>query len=162
MQFTLLSAVALALAGVSNAMPIHETNGTALVERDVITGGPYQSTLTYYTPNGGYGACGTIIQNTDFAIAMKQSLFDSYNTLHPGNPNLNPLCGTQVRITSLEDPNAQGVVAYIRDSCPGCQGDYGIDATPALCTAVTGQADCLQKGTFSVKWKFGPNPAPAY
>ncbi|KAL1755809.1 Non-catalytic module family EXPN protein [Schizophyllum commune] len=166
MQLTLASAIALVLAGIATAMPIVETNnGTALLDEraaNLITGGPYEATMTYYAPNGGYGACGTPIANTDFAIAMKQSLFESYNTEHPGNQNLNPLCGTPVRITSLEVPNAQGVVAYIRDSCPGCQGDKGIDATPALCTAVTGQADCMLQGTFRVKWKFGPNPAPDY
>lgn len=134
---------ALFLAAVALAMPFKRA-----------AGGPFDTTMTFYSPAGGLGACGPAIADTDMVVALRKELFESFNTANPLNQNLNPLCGTQIVITSKDVVGAQPVTATIQDSCVGCQGDHGIDATPALCTAVTGQADCLQQGTFQVSWSF--------
>ncbi|KAJ7805989.1 hypothetical protein B0H14DRAFT_2382194, partial [Mycena olivaceomarginata] len=53
---------------------------------------------TYYDPNGGTGACGSVLQNKDFIVA-----------LGTGNWAGGAHCGQTVNVT-------------VQDLCPGCQG----------------------------------------
>ncbi|KAI0779647.1 riboflavin-aldehyde forming enzyme [Fomes fomentarius] len=94
----------------------------------------YFGDATYYIPNGGLGACGTPIQNTDFAVALSPDLY-------AGGAN----CGRRMGV------NYQGlfVSATVADLCPGC-GSGSIDLTPVAFQ----QLASLDAGRIQVSWDF--------
>lgn len=107
-------------------------------------------TMNYY--NGGLGACGQPIQDTEMVAALAVAGFgDSSYDPATGNPT-NKWCGQKIRITY----NGKSADATIMDRCPGCTGVGGLDATPALWEALTGglggaSGDRLDTGmTFSL------------
>ncbi|KAI0718970.1 hypothetical protein C8T65DRAFT_736997 [Cerioporus squamosus] len=69
---------------------------------------------TYYEPNGGLGACGSPIQNSDFAVALSS---DQYS----GGSN----CGRRINVQY----QGKSVEATVEDLCPGCASG-SIDLTP--------------------------------
>ncbi|KAF7349686.1 Non-Catalytic module family EXPN protein [Mycena sanguinolenta] len=92
---------------------------------------------TYYDPNGGYGACGSILQNTDYIVALGPNDWDS-----------GAHCGQTVTVQY----SGKSVQVVVQDLCPGCQGDHGIDLTePAMNTLDT---NYIFDGKISVVWNF--------
>ncbi|KAF8169840.1 RlpA-like double-psi beta-barrel-protein domain-containing protein-containing protein [Mycena galopus ATCC 62051] len=92
---------------------------------------------TYYDPNGGYGACGSILQNTDYIVA-----------LGPNDWDAGAHCGQTVTVQY----NGASVSVVVQDLCPGCQGDHGIDLTePAINTLDT---NYIAVGHIDVVWNF--------
>ncbi|KAJ7494921.1 hypothetical protein FB451DRAFT_1019844, partial [Mycena latifolia] len=66
---------------------------------------------TFYDPNGGFGACGSILQNSQLIAALRP----------------NDWAG------SAHCVQGQSVSVVVQDSFPGCQGAHGIDLTePAM------------------------------
>ena len=53
----------------------------------------YYVLATFYYPNGGYGACGNPIQNTDYAVALNT---DSYAS--------GANCGRQISVSCKTPP----------------------------------------------------------
>ncbi|KAF5335600.1 hypothetical protein D9758_017267 [Tetrapyrgos nigripes] len=52
---------------------------------------------TFYTP--GLGACGITNTESDMIAAVSEQFFDSFPGATP-NPNLNPLCGRAISVSS--------------------------------------------------------------
>ncbi|KAI0765401.1 plant expansin, partial [Fomes fomentarius] len=75
---------------------------------------------TWYNP--GVGSCGHNNVATDFIVAL-----DSTTMRNGPNPNTNPLCGRQVRVTG---PDGRTVTVSVADTCPSC-GPGSIDLSPA-------------------------------
>ncbi|KAJ7076748.1 RlpA-like double-psi beta-barrel-protein domain-containing protein-containing protein [Mycena belliarum] len=63
---------------------------------------------TWYSPNGGFGACGQPIQNGDFAVALSSANYAD---------------------------NGKSINAVVRDLCPGCASN-GIDLTQGAFSAL--------------------------
>ncbi|KAJ6490118.1 hypothetical protein C8R45DRAFT_1139221 [Mycena sanguinolenta] len=90
---------------------------------------------TYYDPNGGFGACGSILQNSDYVVA-----------LGPNDWAAGAHCGRAVTV------QCRSVQVVVQDLCPGCQGDHGIDLTePAMNTLDT---NYVFDGHINVVWNF--------
>ncbi|KAF7326989.1 hypothetical protein MSAN_02492700 [Mycena sanguinolenta] len=99
--------------------------------------GAIDGIATYYDPNGGFGACGSILQNTDYIVA-----------LGPNDWNAGAHCGQTVTVQY----NGKSVSVVVQDLCPGCQGDHGIDLTePAMNTIDT---NYVFDGHINVVWNF--------
>ncbi|KAI2625409.1 hypothetical protein GGS26DRAFT_200692 [Hypomontagnella submonticulosa] len=83
--------------------------------KDVFTGD-----LTYYTP--GVGACNIQATSDDHVVSVSHIVFDAAS---PGsNPNENPLCGMQIRITRdyvEAGAGSQSVDVTVVDRCIGCE-----------------------------------------
>ncbi|OSD04055.1 hypothetical protein PYCCODRAFT_1424314 [Trametes coccinea BRFM310] len=89
---------------------------------------------TYYYPNGGYGACGAPLQNTDYIVALSA---DQY----ANGAN----CWRHIGVNY----NGKFVDATIGDLCPGCA--FGsIDLSPVAFEALAS----LDKGRIPVSWNF--------
>ncbi|KAI5896644.1 uncharacterized protein SCHCODRAFT_01051196, partial [Schizophyllum commune H4-8] len=70
---------------------------------------------TYY--DVGLGACGITSSADQMVVAVPDAMFQGY----PGagaNPNLNPICGTQIRAYY----NDKSVDVTVVDRCGGCSG----------------------------------------
>ncbi|KAK0185018.1 riboflavine-aldehyde-forming enzyme [Armillaria mellea] len=89
---------------------------------------------TYYTPNGGDGACGTPLQNTDYIVALSS---DQYaGGVH---------CGKVITVSY----QGKSVDVTVRDLCPGC-GSNGIDLSPTAFQQLAG----LDVGRMQVTWDY--------
>ncbi|KAF8872348.1 hypothetical protein BD779DRAFT_347333 [Infundibulicybe gibba] len=82
--------------------------------------------LTFYSPDagGGLGACGEIIHNSDFIVALNTP---QYQASTPPGGFRSTLCDQSITITV----NGKTATAKIMDECPFCPDD-GLDLTPAL------------------------------
>ncbi|KAJ7847035.1 hypothetical protein B0H13DRAFT_1892900 [Mycena leptocephala] len=69
-----------------------------------------------FVPEGGRGACGSGIENTDFAASVQSNLFAG-----------GALCGENITVTAV---NGNSVTATVQDLCIGCR-DNTIELTPA-------------------------------
>ncbi|KAJ7095642.1 RlpA-like double-psi beta-barrel-protein domain-containing protein-containing protein, partial [Mycena epipterygia] len=76
---------------------------------------------TYYDPDGGFGACGTQLQNSDFIVALPESQYD--NGAH---------CGQTVNV----EYQGNSIQVTVADLCPGCQGEDGIDLAEGAMAAL--------------------------
>ncbi|KAJ6460230.1 RlpA-like double-psi beta-barrel-protein domain-containing protein-containing protein [Mycena sanguinolenta] len=92
---------------------------------------------TYYDPNGGYGACGNILQNSDYVVALGTN-----------NWAAGAHCGQTVTVQY----GGKSVQVVVQDLCPGCQGDNGIDLTEPAMQAL--DANYIFDGKISVVWNF--------
>ncbi|MCJ1356053.1 MAG: hypothetical protein MMC33_006047 [Icmadophila ericetorum] len=92
---------------------------------------PCSGDMTYYTPDGGLGACGDTLQNTDLIVAISVGMMGSLSNAGPGAPT-NPLCGRTIQIT---DPTTgKSTTAKVADKCEGCLGPSDIDLAPPVFT----------------------------
>ncbi|KAL8768883.1 MAG: hypothetical protein Q9194_005586 [Teloschistes cf. exilis] len=104
---------------------------------------------TFYSPSVGLGSCGKQDQDTDFVAALAQASMRQYN---PSNPNNNPLCGHKVRVWRQDKPGTTVTVA-IRDTCPGCKGQFDLDLSPAAFNKLANP----DVGRIKIAWEFvGP------
>ncbi|KAJ6484810.1 RlpA-like double-psi beta-barrel-protein domain-containing protein-containing protein [Mycena sanguinolenta] len=78
---------------------------------------------TYYDPNGGTGACGNVLQNSDFIVALGE-----------GNWDGGAHCGQTVNVQCTQD-QGNTVQVTVQDLCPGCQGANGIDLSESAMAA---------------------------
>ncbi|KAJ6479627.1 RlpA-like double-psi beta-barrel-protein domain-containing protein-containing protein, partial [Mycena sanguinolenta] len=90
---------------------------------------------TYYDPDGGYGACGWQIQNSDMAVAIGS-----------GNWNSGSHCGATMTVTY----GSTTIYVTVADLCPGCQGANGIDLTEGAMAAM--DPNYIAHGVDSVVW----------
>ncbi|KAF3275107.1 hypothetical protein TWF970_007543 [Orbilia oligospora] len=105
--------------------------------------GSYSGKATFY--DAGLGSCGETHSNSDFICALSKATM----ALTGGpNPNLNPMCGTKIRVMSPSNPT--GVIVTIVDTCPGCAGAYDLDLTPAVFDQLGDQLD----GVISITWDY--------
>ncbi|KAK6510008.1 hypothetical protein TWF481_004722 [Arthrobotrys musiformis] len=87
--------------------------------------GSYSGKATFY--DAGLGSCGETHSNSDLICALSKV---TMSLTAGANPNLNPMCGTKIRVMSASNPT--GVIVSIVDTCPGCAGAYDLDLTPAV------------------------------
>ncbi|OCK73215.1 hypothetical protein K432DRAFT_267451, partial [Lepidopterella palustris CBS 459.81] len=85
--------------------------------------------ITYYIPDGGKGACGWNIQNSDMQVALASGMMGEQS-------NGNPWCNKRIKI--LHDGIIHSTI--IGDKCMGCEGE-SIDLTPALWAVVAPDVD---------------------
>ncbi|KAK6336012.1 hypothetical protein TWF730_003384 [Orbilia blumenaviensis] len=105
--------------------------------------GTYSGKATYY--DAGLGSCGETHSNSDMICALSKVTMAL--TAGP-NPNLNPKCGTKIRVMSASNPT--GVIVTIVDTCPGCSGAYDLDLTPAVFDQLGNQLD----GVIDISWDY--------
>ncbi|KAL1722186.1 RlpA-like double-psi beta-barrel-protein domain-containing protein-containing protein [Schizophyllum commune] len=121
-MFAKLAVAFLTLSGAAFAMPVHTLEARNL------------GRATYYDPNGGYGACGNTLQNTDMIVALSA---DQY--LAGAN------CGKQLVATHA----GKSVTVTVADLCPGCAAN-GLD----LSSTAFSQLAALGEGNIDVDWHF--------
>lgn len=127
-----LAFTAAALAGfVVAAFASPVVNNLGMKKRD------YSGQATFYYPDGGDGACGSSIQNIQYALALSSDIY-----------NGGQYCYDYVTITNTDTGTTQ--TAQVLDECPGC-GEYDIDLTIGLFEALGGTVD---EGVFPVEWSF--------
>ncbi|MFJ8855993.1 hypothetical protein [Streptomyces sp. NPDC102437] len=95
----------------------------------------YHGDATYY--QAGLTACGIVVTDSDFAVALDSSMFES------GYPS--PSCGKQVEITH----NGKSITATVVDQSPGA-GRYGLDLTPGAYSALAS----LDQSSIDITWRF--------
>ncbi|KAM9967788.1 hypothetical protein ACTFIW_001875 [Dictyostelium discoideum] len=96
--------------------------------------------VTYYNDQG-YGACGTLIDaNTQFLAAVPPGFWTT------ANPNLDPVCGKQVKLTY----NGNSITLPVRDKCPGCPNNNIDISAPAFIQLI----GSLGPGRVSITWEF--------
>ncbi|KAJ7208973.1 RlpA-like double-psi beta-barrel-protein domain-containing protein-containing protein [Mycena pura] len=117
-KFNQLAALVMVIAPLfADAMPAPAAQ--ALEERF----DAHQGDITFYTP--GLGACGQVNTADQLVVAVNAAVFDSF----PGataNPNLNPICGHQLRVNF----NLHTIITTVVDRCVAC-GPNDIDLSPA-------------------------------
>ena len=74
--------------------------------------------ITIYDNNGGFGACGTELHDTDMIVALsKETWGQSTYDVMTGEAT-NPWCGQRIKV----EYNGNHIFAKIMDMCPGCAG----------------------------------------
>jgi rare lipoprotein A (peptidoglycan hydrolase) len=101
------------------------------------SGTEYYGKATWYTQDGGTGACGLTLPDSALIVAMQTQMYGDGS-----------YCGRQVLITNLA--NNQQVSATIRDECPGCSTSTSLDLSVAAFDAI-GNPDT---GVLDIKWEF--------
>ncbi|KAK0488499.1 riboflavine-aldehyde-forming enzyme [Armillaria novae-zelandiae] len=89
---------------------------------------------TWYTPNGGFGACGTPLQNSDHIVALSSGQY-------AGGTH----CGKHIGVNY----NGKFIDATIGDLCPGC-GPNGIDLSSSAFQVLAP----LGVGRIQVNWNY--------
>ncbi|KAF9467024.1 RlpA-like double-psi beta-barrel-protein domain-containing protein-containing protein [Collybia nuda] len=108
--------------------------------------------VTFYTP--GLGACGISNTENDFVAAISHFTFDTFPGATP-NPNLNPICGRNLRATY----QGKSVVVKVVDKCPGCGGANDVDMSPIAFRVLAPEA---VGRLFGVEWDWTDSaPGPA-
>ncbi|KAI9046727.1 hypothetical protein LZ554_009465 [Drepanopeziza brunnea f. sp. 'monogermtubi'] len=81
--------------------------------------GTFNGDLTYYDP--GLGACGLEHAASDSICAVSHSVWDAAMT--GSNPNDNPLCGREIRVTRYNEAVRanRSVDVTVVDKCMGCE-----------------------------------------
>jgi hypothetical protein len=142
-----VAAPATTAAPVAPAAPTVPSGATGNSEPSTggAAGTPYTGgDITFYDPNGGYGSCGTNIQNGDDVVALPFGMMDSISTKSNGHP----WCGKKVAIYF----GGKTYYATVQDKCMGCK-DKDIDMTSGLFKKVCGDSvDGRGKGL--AKWAF--------
>ncbi|KAJ7058346.1 hypothetical protein C8F01DRAFT_990529, partial [Mycena amicta] len=85
---------------------------------------------TYYDPDGGFGACGSPLQNGDYIVALGAGHWDAGSHCDQG----------------------KSVQVVVQDLCPGCQGADGIDLSEGVMAAL--DANYIFDGVIEVVWGF--------
>ncbi|KAJ6484742.1 RlpA-like double-psi beta-barrel-protein domain-containing protein-containing protein [Mycena sanguinolenta] len=96
---------------------------------------------SYYFPNGGIGACGNVLQNGDFIVALGEANWD-------GGAH----CGQTVNVQFPPAPDQGNTVQVtVQDLCPGCQGN-NIDLSEGAMAAL--DPNYINDGVIPVVWSF--------
>jgi outer membrane biosynthesis protein TonB len=89
--------------------------------------------MTIYDNNGGFGACGTELHDSDMIVALAASTWGASTYDVMTGAATNPWCGQKIKI----DYNGNSIEATIMDLCPGCSG-ADIDLSLAAWKKLTG------------------------
>ncbi|KAJ7348499.1 RlpA-like double-psi beta-barrel-protein domain-containing protein-containing protein [Mycena albidolilacea] len=93
---------------------------------------------SFYDPNGGTGACGSVLQNSDFIVALGEDTWA--NGAH---------CGATVPVTY----NGHSISVTVADRCPGCNslhGAHSIDLSRGAISALDSNYE--NDGIITVQW----------
>ncbi|KAF7328266.1 hypothetical protein MVEN_02566500 [Mycena venus] len=100
-------------------------------------GQSFNGLATYYDPDGGFGACGSRLQNSDFIVALGTGHWDGGSH-----------CGQTVNVQY----QGRTIQVSVQDLCPGCQGANGIDLSEGAIAAL--DSNYKIDGVISVVWSF--------
>ncbi|KAJ6619618.1 RlpA-like double-psi beta-barrel-protein domain-containing protein-containing protein [Mycena sp. CBHHK59/15] len=100
-------------------------------------GQSFNGLATFYDPDGGFGACGSPLQNGDFIVALGTGHWDGGSH-----------CGQTVNVQF----QGRTIQVSVQDLCPGCQGANGIDLSEGAMAAL--DSNYLKDGVISVVWSF--------
>lgn len=89
--------------------------------------------ITIYDNNGGFGACGTELHDSDMIVALAKDAWGASTYDVMTGAATNPWCGQKINI----DYNGNSIQATIMDLCPGCSG-HDIDLSLSAWKALTG------------------------
>ncbi|KAJ7926948.1 RlpA-like double-psi beta-barrel-protein domain-containing protein-containing protein, partial [Mycena leptocephala] len=93
---------------------------------------------SFYDPDGGIGACGTVLQNSDFVVALGVDTWD--NGAH---------CGETVTV----EFNGISISVIVADRCAGCNDLHGpnsIDLAEGAIAALDPNYE--NDGLINVQW----------
>jgi hypothetical protein len=93
----------------------------------------FSGDITIYQTQGGYGACGTQLNDSDMIVALSHVAWGASTYDVMTGAASNPWCGQEIEVHY----KGNSVKAKIMDMCPGCKGD-DIDLSPAAWKALTG------------------------
>ncbi|KAJ7795871.1 RlpA-like double-psi beta-barrel-protein domain-containing protein-containing protein, partial [Mycena olivaceomarginata] len=97
---------------------------------------------SYYDPDDNFGACGWVLHNSDFAVALGEDTWA--NGGH---------CGKTIDVTCTHRHNGVTISVIVADRCPGCNsghGAYSIDLVEGAMAAL--DSDYLTHGIDTVQW----------
>ncbi|KAJ3294896.1 hypothetical protein HDU79_010275 [Rhizoclosmatium sp. JEL0117] len=100
---------------------------------------------TYYNTGDSYGACGSILRDTDKIVAVSHLLYDLTMPVGDFNPNHALVCGRTICATG---PNGTLTVT-VADRCTGCKF-YDLDFTEGQFP----QIGAIVKGRVPITWKW--------
>lgn len=109
------------------------TNFSALVIAFMATGA-IAGQASYYTPNGGTGACGKKLQNNDMIVALPSGAYAKGKNCHK-----------KISVTY----KGKTLTGTVEDLCPGCQSDK-IDLSEGFFKKFAPTSQGILKG---VDWK---------
>lgn len=118
--------------------PLAAAAGTLLISIPLTNA--YTGDLTHFTP--AVGSCGVTNGPTDNIVALSHLLMQN-----PANPNLNPICNKQIKITNPDTGTT--ITATVTDTCGGCKYE-DVDATDSLFVALAPQGDGRVPG---IQWE---------
>ncbi|KAJ3158218.1 hypothetical protein HK101_001364 [Irineochytrium annulatum] len=130
------------LLAAASAIPVVVSPPTHLQARD---GFSKSGMGTYYLPQGGYGACGVLLQNGEMIAALDHSQFDGQEI--DGNPNHNKVCGRKITVTATK--TGKSVSVRLMDRCVRCEAGW-ID----LSEAAFAQIAPLSSGIIPISWEW--------
>jgi outer membrane biosynthesis protein TonB len=93
----------------------------------------FSGDITIYQTQGGYGACGTQLNDSDMIVALSHVAWGASTYDVMTGAASNPWCGQEINVHY----KGNSIKAKIMDMCPGCKGD-DIDLSPAAWKALTG------------------------
>ncbi|KII89530.1 hypothetical protein PLICRDRAFT_29734 [Plicaturopsis crispa FD-325 SS-3] len=99
---------------------------------------------TFFEP--GEGACGHFNTAADSIVAVSSKFFTTFPGAGP-NPNTNPMCNKQLKITY----KGKTAKATVTDECPSCPGKFDLDMSPAVFNQLADPSVGLLKG---ISWEF--------
>lgn len=122
----------------------------------MVTAGNHVLPATYYDPNGGFGACGSLLQNLDLVVALGKAHYDDGShcgeTISVGCETPPPLLSRCITTLIPGLDNGQSITVTVADLCPDCQGDNGIDLSEAAMALL--DSNYVQDGVITVNWAF--------
>ncbi|KAJ7803866.1 RlpA-like double-psi beta-barrel-protein domain-containing protein-containing protein, partial [Mycena leptocephala] len=93
---------------------------------------------SYYNPAGGFGACGSVLQDADFIVALGTDHWDG---------------GAHCGQTMTVQRNGASISVTVADLCPGCVGLHGansIDLSQGAMAAI--DSNFFNDGITTVTW----------
>lgn len=106
--------------------------------------GTFSGDITIYDNNGGFGACGSVINDSDMIVALAKESWGQSTYDRMTGASTNPWCGQKIQVFY----GGKSIQATIMDMCPGCSG-HDIDLSLAAWTALTGTNE---KTRFKATW----------
>jgi hypothetical protein len=122
------AAPAPAPSAVTEQAPSSGSSGSSSGSSDQFSGD-----ITIYQTQGGFGACGTQLNDGDMIVALAQPAWGASTYDVMTGEASNPWCGQEIEVHY----KGNSVKAKIMDMCPGCTG-HDIDLSPAAWKALTG------------------------
>lgn len=138
------SVVAPVVSSVAPAAPIVTSVTQKQSASTASTTGEFSGDFTIYDNNGGFGACGTALHDTDMIVALAAPAWGASTYDVMTGAATNKWCGQKIQVNY----NGKSVVATIMDLCPGCVGD-DIDLSLAAWNAIGMVEKTRIKGTWS-------------
>ncbi|GAA5826035.1 hypothetical protein JCM11251_000101 [Rhodosporidiobolus azoricus] len=147
-------------SGWGGAQAVEETqsrysNATAYQAMAPETYQVYQGIGTYFENSGHYGACGIATNQTDFVVALSDSMW--LQSTNNDATQQSPSCNAEVLLTNKQ--NGMSVKAWVTERCASCVGDGSLDLSKPAFAAISGGGYDI--GRLELIWGFTGDVAPS-